>query len=68
MRPVFEAFWNDGGSFEFIAHHPGTVPFAVVERLLAEARRNLQRPLKSPEGGLTAVRSSPDPVAPDRGE
>jgi hypothetical protein len=40
--PVLEAFWRDDGSgFDFIAHHAGRLPFAVVERFVAAARKNL---------------------------
>jgi hypothetical protein len=40
--PALEAFWHDDGSgFDFIAHHAGTLPFAVVERFVAAARKNL---------------------------
>lgn len=40
--PALEAFWHDGGDgFEFIVHHVGTLPFTVVERFVAEARKNL---------------------------
>lgn len=40
--PALEAFWHDDGSgFDFIAHHPATLPFAVVERFMAAARTHL---------------------------
>jgi hypothetical protein len=40
--PALEAFWHDDGSgFEFIVHHAATLPFAVVERFVAAARKNL---------------------------
>ena len=40
--PALEAFWHDDGSgFDFIAHHAGTLPFAVVERFVVAARENL---------------------------
>lgn len=40
--PVLEVFWHDDGSgFEFIAHHAGTLPFAVVERFMNTARSGL---------------------------
>jgi hypothetical protein len=40
--PALEAFWHDdGGGFDFIVHHEGTLPFAVVERFVAAARKNL---------------------------
>lgn len=39
--PALEAFWHDDGTgFDFIAHHAGTLPFAVVERFVA-VRKNL---------------------------
>jgi hypothetical protein len=39
---ALEAFWHDDGSgFDFIAHHAGTLPFAVVERFVAAARSTL---------------------------
>ena len=40
--PALEAFWHDDGSgFDFIAHHAGNLPFAVVERFVAAARKTL---------------------------
>ena len=40
--PALEAFWHDdGSSFDFTAHHAGTLPFAVVERFMATARKDL---------------------------
>jgi hypothetical protein len=40
--PVLEAFWHDDGSgFDFISHRPVNLPFDVVERFIAEARRSL---------------------------
>ncbi|GAA5119958.1 hypothetical protein GCM10023339_34610 [Alloalcanivorax gelatiniphagus] len=40
--PALEAFWHDdGGGFDFIAHHTGTLPFAVVERFVTAARTRL---------------------------
>jgi hypothetical protein len=40
--PALEAFWHDDGkTFDFIAHHAGILPFAVVERFVAAARKNL---------------------------
>lgn len=40
--PVLEAFWQDDGSgFDFIAHRPAAVPFAVVERFVSAARKRL---------------------------
>lgn len=40
--PSLEAFWHDDGSgFDFIAHRAATLPFAVVERFVAEARKRL---------------------------
>ena len=38
--PVPEAFWHDDGSgFAFIAHDTATLPFVVVERFVAAARK-----------------------------
>jgi hypothetical protein len=40
--PVLEAFWRDDGSgFDFITHSAGTLPFALVERFVAAARKHL---------------------------
>ncbi|HEY3527645.1 MAG TPA: hypothetical protein VGK78_00725 [Nocardioides sp.] len=40
--PDLEAFWHDdGSSFDFTVHHSGTLPFAVVERFVAAARKSL---------------------------
>jgi hypothetical protein len=40
--PSLEAFWHDDGSgFDFIVHHVGVLPFDVLERFVAAARRNL---------------------------
>ena len=40
--PVLEAFWHDDGiGFDFMAHHATTLPFEVVERFVAAARKNL---------------------------
>ena len=40
--PVLEAFWHDDGSgFDLIVHHTGTLPFAVIERFVTAARKNL---------------------------
>ena len=40
--PAIEAFWRDDGSgVDFIVHHAGILPFAVVERFVAAARKNL---------------------------
>ena len=40
--PVLEAFWHDDGSgFDFVAYRAGTLPFAVVERFVAAARKSL---------------------------
>jgi hypothetical protein len=39
---TLEAFWHDDGSgFDFIAHHTGALPFAVVERFVDEAKKRL---------------------------
>lgn len=39
---VPEAFWQDqGGGFDFIAHIGCVLPFAIVERFVAVARRSL---------------------------
>lgn len=44
--PALEAFWHDDGSgFDFIAHHAATLPFAVVERFVAAARKRLPPPV-----------------------
>ncbi|GAA4693207.1 hypothetical protein [Nocardioides conyzicola] len=40
--PALVAFWHaDGSGFDFVAHHTGTLPFAVVERFVAAARKRL---------------------------
>ncbi|WP_353951171.1 hypothetical protein V6K52_16260 [Knoellia sp. S7-12] len=40
--PVLEVFWHDDGSgFDFLSHRSGNLPFDVVERFVAEARRSL---------------------------
>lgn len=40
--PALEAFWHDDGSgFDFIVHRAGTLPFAVIERFVAAAGKNL---------------------------
>lgn len=40
--PSLEAFWHDDGTgFDFIAHHTGSLPFAVVERFVSAARKSL---------------------------
>ncbi|HXH77034.1 hypothetical protein [Nocardioides sp.] len=40
--PALQAFWHDDGSgFDFIFHHAGTMPFAVVERFVTAARKLL---------------------------
>jgi hypothetical protein len=40
--PVLEAFWHDDGrGFDFVSHGPANLPFDVVERFVATARRNL---------------------------
>ncbi len=40
--PVLEAFWHDDGSgFDFRCHREARLPFDVVERFIAEARRRL---------------------------
>jgi hypothetical protein len=40
--PALEAFWyDDGTGFDFIVHQAGTLPFAVVERFVAAAKRSL---------------------------
>ena len=45
IGPALEAFWHDDGSgFDFIAHHAATLPFAVVERFVAAARKHLPPP------------------------
>jgi hypothetical protein len=39
---VLEAFWHDdGSSFDFLGHRAASLPFDVVERFVAEARRSL---------------------------
>lgn len=40
--PVLEVIWHDdGGGFEFIAHHAVSLPLAVVERFVNHARSSL---------------------------
>lgn len=40
--PMMVAFWHDDGTgFDFITHDAVNLPFAVVERFVAEARRCL---------------------------
>jgi hypothetical protein len=40
--PVLEAFLHDdGSSFDFLGHRAASLPFDVVERFVAEARRSL---------------------------
>lgn len=67
--PSLEAFWHDDGSdFDFIVHHAGTLPFAVVVRFVTAARKTFHR-RTSPEGGPTrraAHRMSRAPRWPER--
>lgn len=45
--PALEAFWHDDGSgFDFVAYHAATLPFAVVERFVAVARKRLPPPVE----------------------
>jgi hypothetical protein len=40
--PVFEAFWHDDdGRFEFVACRSVTLPFSVIDRFVAEAKKRL---------------------------